>query len=114
MNLIRTLILFVFLIPNSSFALTPYSTEELDQLEKEFIQLINQSDEVDRDPLASQYINHIGKKLAHFGRIPTPYFFIVKSNEINAFAGPGGYIGVNSQLILSTKTESELAAVMAH
>ena len=46
--------------------------------------------------------------------MPTPYFFIVKSNEINAFAGPCGYIGVNSQLILATANESELAAVMAH
>ena len=46
--------------------------------------------------------------------IKAPYFFIVKSNEINAFAGPGGYIGINSQLILTTSSESELAAVMAH
>ncbi|WP_045105804.1 M48 family metalloprotease [Legionella hackeliae] len=96
------------------YALSPYSTRELDELEKEFIQLINQSDSIERNPLANQYINHLGKKLAHFAHIPTPYFFIVKSNEINAFAGPGGYIGINTQLILATKNESELAAVMAH
>ena len=94
--------------------LSPYSTKELDQLEKEFIQLINRSDTVDRDPLASQFINHIGEKLAAAGRVKKPYFFIVKSNEINAFAGPGGYIGINTQLILTTSNESELAAVMAH
>ncbi|MFZ4077585.1 MAG: M48 family metalloprotease, partial [Legionellaceae bacterium] len=41
-------------------------------------------------------------------------FFIVKSNEINAFAGPGGYIGVNTELITASENESELAAVMAH
>ena len=35
-------------------------------------------------------------------------------NQINAFAGPGGYIGVNSALILTTEAESELASVMAH
>lgn len=64
--------------------------------------------------MASQYINSIGKKLAHYGRIKTPYFFIVKSKEINAFAGPGGYIGINTQLILTSSNESELAAVMAH
>lgn len=94
--------------------LSPYSTSELEELEKEFIQLINQSDSVERNPLASQYVNHIGSKLAHFGHIKAPYFFIVKSREINAFAGPGGYIGINSQLILTTSNESELAAVMAH
>lgn len=100
----------------TSFAegLSPYSTNELEQLEKEFIQLINQSDSVERNALASQYINHLGSKLAHFGHIKSPYFFIVKSKEINAFAGPGGYIGINTQLILTTHNESELAAVMAH
>ena len=94
--------------------LSPYSTNELEELEKEFIQLINQSDSVERNPLASQFINDIGKRLAHAGHIKAPYFFIVKSREINAFAGPGGYIGINTQLILTTSNESELAAVMAH
>lgn len=100
----------------SSYAegLSPYSTSELEQLESEFIQLINQSDSIERNPLASQYINHVGKKLSYYAHIKTPYFFIVKSREINAFAGPGGYIGINSQLILTTSNESELAAVMAH
>ena len=94
--------------------LSPYTNKELEELEKEFIQQINQADSVERNPLASQYINHIGKKLAHYGRIKPPYFFIVKSKEINAFAGPGGYIGINTQLITTTSNESELAAVMAH
>ncbi|KTD75612.1 M48 family metalloprotease [Legionella waltersii] len=106
----------VYLHAQFSFAdnLSPYSTKELDQLQKEFIQLINQSDSVERNPLASQFINSVGRKLAHYGHIRTPYFFIVKSKEINAFAGPGGYIGINTQLILTTSNESELAAVMAH
>jgi len=94
--------------------LSPYSTKELDELEKEFIQLINRSESVERTPLANQYINHIGEKLAVAGAMKSPTFFIVKSKEINAFAGPGGYIGINTQLILTTTNESELAAVMAH
>ncbi|BCA94711.1 Zn-dependent protease [Legionella antarctica] len=109
-------LLILSLLTLTSFAqgLSPYSTNELEQLEKEFIQLINQSDSIERNPLAIQFVNNIGKKLAHFGNIRAPYFFIVKSKEINAFAGPGGYIGINSQLILTTSNESELAAVMAH
>lgn len=111
---ILSFILSIWIIPCFSEGLSPYSTDELEQLEKEFIQLINQSDSVERNPLASQFINGIGKKLAHAGHIKAPYFFIVKSREINAFAGPGGYIGINTQLILTTSNESELAAVMAH
>lgn len=108
------LIAAIFAQPALAGALTPYTTNELDELEKEFIQLINQSESVERNPLANQYINHLGKKLAIQGHIKAPYFFIVKSREINAFAGPGGYIGINSQLILTSNNESELAAVMAH
>jgi predicted Zn-dependent protease len=104
----------LLLLPSNTWAYSPYSTTELEQLEKEFIEQINQANNVIRDPLANQYINHLAKTLALHGQLPQPYFFIVKSNEINAFAGPGGYIGVNSQLILSTENESELAAVMAH
>lgn len=110
----RLLIFCLSVIINSSYALSAYTNNELDELEKEFIQQINLSNEIERNPLAIQYINQVGKKLAAAAHLPTPYFFIVKSLEINAFAGPGGYIGINTQLILATENESELAAVMAH
>jgi predicted Zn-dependent protease len=42
------------------------------------------------------------------------YFFVVLSDDINAFAGPGGVIGINSGLILNSESESELASVIAH
>lgn len=96
------------------WAYSPYSTRELEELEREFIEQINSSNSVIRHPLASQYINHLGKILAINGQIQQPYFFLVNSNEINAFAGPGGFIGINSQLILATESEGELAGVMAH
>ena len=108
------LILLLQLGSFSAWSLTPFSNNELDELEKEFIQLINQSDSIDRDPVANQYINQLGKQLALAAHIPTARFFLVKSGEINAFAGPGGYIGINSQLILASDNESELAGVMAH
>lgn len=108
------LVCLLLLIPAFAQAFSAYSNSELDQLEREFIQQINQSNQVIRDPLANQYINHLAKRLAQHGDLKQPYFFLIKSNEINAFAGPGGYIGVNSQLILASESESELAAVMAH
>ena len=107
------LLLSLFL-PSLAWPFSPYSNRELDQLEKEFVEQINQSPLILRDPLAGQYINHLAKRLAQHGELAQPYFFIVNSDEINAFAGPGGHIGVNTQLILASDNESELAAVMAH
>jgi predicted Zn-dependent protease len=62
------------------------------------------------------YINRIGRRLArHTDRSPNLFdFYVIKSDQINAFALPGGYIGVNSGLITATDSESELASVMAH
>ena len=90
---------FLLLFSNLAQPFSAYTNEELDQLEQEFVQEINHSDAVLRDPIAHDYINHVGKRLAEFSQLNPPDFFIVKSNEINAFAGPGGHIGVNTQLI---------------
>jgi beta-barrel assembly-enhancing protease len=113
-GLFQLILSVLLLCPGSLWAYSPYTSRELEQLEKEFVEQINQAQNVIRDPLANQYINHLGEILARNGQLTQPYFFIVKSSEINAFAGPGGYIGINSQLILATENESELAAVMAH
>ncbi|HCA89543.1 MAG: Zn-dependent protease [Legionellaceae bacterium] len=113
----RQSIIFAFLMvcTSSLWPYSPYTTRELDELEKEFVQQINHSSSVIKNPLAVEYINHLGKRLAQYAEIsPAPRFFIVNSNEINAFAGPGGYIGIHSKLILATSNEHELAAVMAH
>lgn len=106
--------IMLLMLSFNGFTLSPFSNRELEELEKEFIQQINLSNKIERNPLATQYINHLGNNLARFATISKPYFFIVKSGEINAFAGPGGYIGINTQLILASENESELAAVMAH
>lgn len=68
------------------------------------------------DPYAQQYIQNIGDKLASKGPAShqTYTFFIVNAPSINAFALPGGFIGVHSGLILSSRNESELAGVIAH
>ena len=51
--------------------------------------------------------------MRHDGRFDFE-FFAVPDPSINAFAMPGGYIGVNTGLILLTQSESELASVLAH
>lgn len=68
------------------------------------------------DPLLDAYLNALGYRLVAASAEPKQKFtfFVVKDNEINAFAAPGGYIGVNAGLITTTTNESELASVIAH
>ncbi|MGY6269985.1 M48 family metalloprotease [Achromobacter denitrificans] len=68
------------------------------------------------DTELSQYLTTMGRKLAAYapGTVPEVEMFGVRDPEINAFAMPGGYIGVNTGLIVSSGSESELAAVLAH
>lgn len=110
----HAVIIYLFMSFCPLWAFSPYSNRELEQLERQFIEQINQASNVIRIPLANQYINDLGKTLAQHGQLTPPHFFLVNSDVINAFAGPGGYIGVNSQLILVSANESELAGVMAH
>lgn len=68
------------------------------------------------DPLLTDYINSLGERLATAsgngaGRY---HFFLIDSPVVNAFAGPDGHIGVFAGLVLTTDSESELAAVIAH
>ncbi len=68
------------------------------------------------DPLLDDYLNDLGFRLVAACAKPRDHFafFIVKDDQINAFAAPGGYIAVNSGLITITRNESELAGVIAH
>jgi len=68
------------------------------------------------DSELSQYLTTMGRKLAQFapGGVPEVEMFGVRDPEINAFAMPGGFIGINTGLIVSSASESELAAVVAH
>lgn len=71
---------------------------------------------INQDAEVQQYIQSVGDQLATNSDLPSDpfHFFVVLNNQINAFAGPGGYIGINSGLLLLTESESELASVMAH
>jgi len=72
--------------------------------------------QVMKDPEIQEYIQSVGQRVAANVRNADFkfQFFVVDQPTINAFALPGGYIGVHSGLILATKTESELAGVLAH
>lgn len=64
------------------------------------------------DPEISDYLAQIGSRLT--GSRQDFEFFAIRENTINAFALPGGYVGVHTGLISTAETESELASVMAH
>jgi predicted Zn-dependent protease len=68
------------------------------------------------DPEVIDYLDRIGNRLVAV--MPSPYpvfhFMPLRDSEINAFALPGGFIGVNTGLIMVTDNESQLAAVLAH
>ena len=68
------------------------------------------------DAEVEEYIQNLGYKLVSGGSGASGdfHFFVVAEPVVNAFALPGGYIGVNSGLITSTESESELASVLAH
>ncbi|MEC4750318.1 M48 family metalloprotease [Methylomicrobium sp. Wu6] len=98
---------------SSGTLITP---EEEQQLGSAFFRSLNSQITINQDPEVQQYIQSVGQKLVTVSDLPGyPFhFFVVLENDINAFAGPGGYVGVNSGLILTTEAESELASVMAH
>ena len=68
------------------------------------------------DPMALEYINSLGMSLvAASNSNDLRYeFFLIADPMINAFAMPGGFVGVHTGLLLAAQTESELAAVLAH
>jgi beta-barrel assembly-enhancing protease len=68
------------------------------------------------DPELTEYIESLGSRIAsHANNGDHRFrFFLVDDNAINAFALPGGFIGINTGLLLASESESELAGVLAH
>ena len=81
-----------------------------------FMRQIRQSGIILEDEEATAYLSALGHKLAVHSENPgfSFTFFLVNDSSINAFAGPGGYIGANVGLFLASESESELAGVLAH
>ncbi|GEM_PF-305938 len=68
-----------------------------------------------RDPIVTEYINRIGQNLALHSDIRVPLTIkVIASDEVNAFALPGGFLYVNLGVLKAADTEAELAGVMAH
>jgi beta-barrel assembly-enhancing protease len=92
-----------------------YSLEKEIRLGKEFAQQVEASSKMVQDPVVNEYVNRIGQNLVRNSDARVPFTIkVIDSDEINAFALPGGFFYVNSGLILAADEEAELAGVMAH
>src|SRR6266850_1495148 len=89
--------------------------------EKEVRQGREAAAEVDRqakfieDPMITEYVNRVGQNIVLHSDAKVPFTIkVIDSDEVNAFALPGGFFYVNKGLILAADNEAELAGVMAH
>ena len=86
------------------------------QIGRAIMRSIRNSGQVVEDPQVAEYINDVGHRIAAQTNEGDHdfTFFVVNDPRINAFALPGGYIGVHTGLIEATRNEDELAGVLAH
>src|SRR5205809_4869608 len=92
-----------------------YSLEREIALGKQLAQEVERSSKLIDDPIVTEYVNRVGQNLVRNSDARVPFTIkVIDSDEVNAFALPGGFFYVNSGLILRAQEESELAGVMAH
>lgn len=86
------------------------------RLGRAFMWQVREALPVLEDALLSDYLERLGARLARADPNASGnyHFFFIDRPLVNAFAGPGGHIGIFTGLVLATESESELAAVMAH
>ena len=92
------------------------STQQEVELGAQYSQQINAQLPIVQDPEVNRYINVLGDSIAKLtsrGDLEW-HFFVVNSDEVNAFAVPGGYIYVNRGLVERARNLSELAGVLGH
>jgi hypothetical protein len=92
-----------------------YSTDSEIKMGKGYADQLEQSAKFIKDPVIEEYVNRIGQNIVKNSDCKVPFTIkVIDSDDINAFALPGGFFYVNSGLILNADEEAELAGVMAH
>ena len=99
---------------DSSYALIGSGAEA--RVGRAFMRQVRASLPVSDDPLLTAYLESLGGELVAADKTAHGDFdfFLIDQPVVNAFAGPGGHVGVYAGLILASQSEDELAAVMAH
>jgi beta-barrel assembly-enhancing protease len=92
-----------------------YSIEKEIGLGKQMAQEVERQAKIVNDPVISEYVNRVGQNLVRNSDAKAPFTIkVIDSEEINAFALPGGFFFVNTGILLSADNEAEMAGVMAH
>jgi predicted Zn-dependent protease len=92
-----------------------YSMEKEIAIGKQLAQQVERQAKIIDDPVISEYVNRVGQNLVRNSDAKVPFTIkVIDTEDVNAFALPGGFFFVNSGLILKADTEAELAGVMAH
>lgn len=92
-----------------------YSIEQEVEMGKHYAEAVEETTTLLNDPVITEYVNRLGQNLVHNSDAMVPFVIkVIDSDEVNAFALPGGFFYVNTGLILAANDEAELAGVMAH
>lgn len=92
-----------------------YSIDTDVKMGKQYAMMVEASAKMIQDPVITEYVNRVGQNLVRNSDAKVPFTIkVVDSDDINAFALPGGFFYVNTGLILAADNEAELAGVMAH
>ncbi len=92
-----------------------YSIDTDVKVGKQYAMMVESSARMIQDPVVNEYVNRVGQNLVRNSDAKVPFTIkVIDSDDINAFALPGGFFYVNSGLILAADNEAELAGVMAH
>jgi predicted Zn-dependent protease len=91
------------------------SREKEMQIGRQLAMEVEQQSKMIDDPIITEYINRVGQNIVLHSDAKVPFTIkVVDSDEVNAFALPGGFFFVNKGLILAADNEAEIAGVMAH
>src|SRR5215469_2882169 len=92
-----------------------YSIEKEIALGKQMAQEVERQAKIVDDPIIAEYVNRVGQNLVRNSDAKVPFTIkVIDSEEINAFALPGGFFFVNTGILLNADNEAEMAGVMAH
>src|SRR5271166_4403016 len=92
-----------------------YSLEKEIALGKQLASEVERQAKIINDPVIAEYVNRVGQNLVRNSDAKVPFTIkVIDSEEVNAFALPGGFFFVNSGLIMKADNEAELAGVMSH
>jgi predicted Zn-dependent protease len=91
------------------------STEKEVRLGRELAGEVDRQAKFVDDPVITEYVNRVGQNIVLHSDAKVPFTIkVIDSDEVNAFALPGGFFYVNKGLVLAADNEAELAGVMAH